>query len=240
HAKEKVMTVLAEEVDLTGGSEQGSIHRTLYDLPITSAADLTIDSAARRLIYERCAERLEAMLQTLERNFGATSTQRAEAPTLGESIESKLVAYRRDRKRLQEARCALLDEHFEYFEVLREVLTELWTAATRYILNHEVAKVEAFTGYFHCVIENMYLKLRITHLDTRLRWLTPNVEEALAQLRRGFDNEEAQLAARLTEVGEHLLKYQRAGPEYEALAAAFREIVQATQQVQDDIQRIQA
>ncbi|KAJ1950272.1 hypothetical protein IWQ62_006595, partial [Dispira parvispora] len=69
-------------------------------------------------------------------------------------------------------------------------------------------------------------------------WYNPATSSALENLRNYFDGKEADLLAQLREVGEQLVKYQNVGPEYEKLAEAFRETMQATELVQSDIERI--
>ncbi|KAJ1973207.1 hypothetical protein H4R35_004233, partial [Dimargaris xerosporica] len=170
-------------------------------------------------------------------------------PTLLDAVRALIDTTTQQAQEITRAQLDLVAEYWECLEVqsiaspriiLVQLLAELWNVATHHMLGSEVDKIEAFTHYFLSIVENIYLKIKITHLESVVHWYQPGMVQALTTLRETLDHQEQTLLGQLTHVGEQLLKYQRAGPEYEQLALAYSQITENIRLVQDDIQRIVA
>ncbi|RKP34259.1 hypothetical protein BJ085DRAFT_31962 [Dimargaris cristalligena] len=212
-----------------------------FGLESATPESLVLPLNTRPVIFEECEKQLNVILETVERCIPGSS--RAAVPddsTFQDTVELLIQQNRHDQQRLQNAQKQLLDDYAECFEIAQAVLSELWTASVDFLFHHESGVADAFTQYFDCIIENMCLKLKIMRYEGLILWYSPDTMSALGTLRHCLDEREKALLGKLSDVGEHLLKYQHAGPEYEKLAEAYRQIMESTRQVQEDIRRIQS
>ncbi|KAJ1644971.1 hypothetical protein IWQ61_010362 [Dispira simplex] len=228
---ERIITYVAHRHRLPG--QQGSKDQQPFGLKLSEPADPPLSDEAKKRILIHVDQVLKRRLGELTRLTFTTSPE-----GLKESADQLIHDIASERTRLNNLQKDMVDDFFEYLQLVMELLEFLWQAVTKHLLDHEIRKIDAFTGYFHSIIENIALKLKITYYGYLLEWYNPATSSALENLRNYFDGKEAHLLAQLREVGEQLVKYQSVGPEYEKLAEAFRETMRATELVQSDIQRI--
>ncbi|KAJ1979563.1 hypothetical protein H4R34_002774 [Dimargaris verticillata] len=233
---------------LSLASETPESSLPILGIPLNAPTPIVMDKSTQNQLYADCQQRLDRITNSIH-----TLTQDCEpakgkvtlrdfpaAGSLFDAVRTLINTTNQQAQEITRAQLGLVTEYWECLEILVQLLADLWDVATHHMFGPEVDKIEAFAHYFRTIVENIYLKIRITHLESVVHWYQPGMVQALTSLRATLDHQKQSLLDQLTHVGEQLLKYQRAGPEYEQLALAYSQITENIRLVQDDIQRILA
>ncbi|KAJ1960574.1 hypothetical protein IWQ62_004180, partial [Dispira parvispora] len=150
--RKRIITHVAHRHRLPG--QEGSKDQQPFGLELPEPTDLLLSHEAKEHILIHVDQVLEHRLDELTRLTFATGPEGLKA-----SVDQLVHDVANERIRLNNLQKDMIDDFFEYLQLVMELLELLWQAVTKHLLDHEIRKIDAFTGYFHSIIENIALKL---------------------------------------------------------------------------------